>query len=393
LSEEAIKEKKYRDMKKNSLMIVLIMLFLGVVFGVYQYFQALEIDDVSAVNVEVHNPGHTWSSMECSSDTLCIDFTTKRLGIGTSNPTATLDVGGTDSIKIPVGTTAQRSTSPANGMIRLNTTTGKLEYYNGEWKDVGLGSMSGNGGTVTEVDGYRVHTFLSSGSFTALTSGTVEYLVVGGGGGGGAYYGAGGGAGGFRTGSLSIPSSVIAVTVGEGGVGGIVGGSVGTNGGDSVFGSIISVGGGYGGGNHVPVNSTTYRGANGGSGGGSKGNSYGISEGTSGQGFAGGIGYLDNVFCGGGGGAGGAGGAGLIDRPGNGGAGLSSSIRTGSPANYAGGGAGGGSGGVSTSSHGGGAQNGGAGTPNTGGGGGGGGPSNVPGGAGGSGIVVIRYPI
>jgi hypothetical protein len=378
-------------MQKHHLFIVSIIIFMGLVFGIYQYFQAFETENVSAVTIGVPNPGHTWAEIECSANSLCIDTVNNRVGIGTNNPTATLDVGGTDSIKIPIGTTSQRSVSPTNGMMRLNTTTGKLEYYNSGWNSVG--GVVATGGTITEVGGYRVHTFTSSGTFTVTSGGNVEYLVVAGGGGGGAYYGAGGGGGGFKTGSLAIGAGSITVTVGAGGTGGIVGGSVGTNGGDSVFGSITSIGGGYGGGNHSPVNSTTYRGAVGGSGGGSKGNAYGVGDGTSGQGYAGGIGYSDAVFCGGGGGAGGAGGAGLVDRPGNGGVGLSSSIRTGVSADYAGGGAGGSSSGASISSHGGGAQNGGAGTLNTGGGGGGGGPSNVPGGAGGSGIVIIRYPM
>jgi len=41
-----------------------------------------------------------------------------------------LDVQGTDYLKLPVGTTAQRP-SPATGMLRYNSTTNTLEYYNG----------------------------------------------------------------------------------------------------------------------------------------------------------------------------------------------------------------------------------------------------------------------
>lgn len=54
----------------------------------------------------------------------------------------------------------------------------------------------GTGGTVTTADGYRIHTFTSTGTFTCTKAGEVEYLVVAGGGGGGGAYGAGGGAGG-----------------------------------------------------------------------------------------------------------------------------------------------------------------------------------------------------
>ena len=39
------------------------------------------------------------------------------------------DIGGTGSLKIPVGTTAQRSASPVAGDLRYNTTTGGFEGY------------------------------------------------------------------------------------------------------------------------------------------------------------------------------------------------------------------------------------------------------------------------
>jgi hypothetical protein len=42
-----------------------------------------------------------------------------------------LVVAGTDSLTLPVGTTAQRNGTPVTGMTRLNSTTGVTEYYNG----------------------------------------------------------------------------------------------------------------------------------------------------------------------------------------------------------------------------------------------------------------------
>jgi hypothetical protein len=43
-------------------------------------------------------------------------------------------VSGTEYIKLPVGTTAQRPATPANGMMRVNTTTNSIEvYYSGTW--------------------------------------------------------------------------------------------------------------------------------------------------------------------------------------------------------------------------------------------------------------------
>jgi hypothetical protein len=40
-------------------------------------------------------------------------------------------VAGTDFIQMPAGTTAQRPVTPAQGMIRVNTTTNALEVYSG----------------------------------------------------------------------------------------------------------------------------------------------------------------------------------------------------------------------------------------------------------------------
>jgi hypothetical protein len=36
---------------------------------------------------------------------------------------------GTDALTLPVGTTAQRPETPSPGMIRVNSTTNKLEVY------------------------------------------------------------------------------------------------------------------------------------------------------------------------------------------------------------------------------------------------------------------------
>jgi hypothetical protein len=42
-----------------------------------------------------------------------------------------LDVQNTDYLKPPVGTTAQRPGTPSAGMMRFNSTTSTLEFYNG----------------------------------------------------------------------------------------------------------------------------------------------------------------------------------------------------------------------------------------------------------------------
>jgi hypothetical protein len=65
---------------------------------------------------------------------LYVDAGSNKIGIGTSTPKATLDVNATDAIIVPVGTTAQRPSTPTVGMIRFNNTNNKLEgYTTGGW--------------------------------------------------------------------------------------------------------------------------------------------------------------------------------------------------------------------------------------------------------------------
>lgn len=53
----------------------------------------------------------------------------KKLGIGSSNPTVSLDIIGTDSILLPKGTTAQRPGAPVQGYVRYNTDINTFEGY------------------------------------------------------------------------------------------------------------------------------------------------------------------------------------------------------------------------------------------------------------------------
>lgn len=278
----------------------------------------------------------------------------------------------------------------------------------------GYAAPKATGGVISYADGYTIHTFFASGTFTPIIDiNNVEYLVVAGGGGAGR---GGGGAGGLRStttatgggGSLESKISLTAttnytVTVGSGGTFG--NDSVqATNGGSSSFGSITSLGGGFGGRYTAPN-----AGSGGSGGGGESSNFVGTGgAGTTNQGFNGGSAGTTFSGSAGGGGAGAAGtnGSSSSSGPaGNGGNGVGVSI-TGSSIFYGGGGAGGNhfSSTVGTPGTGGGgaaglygtsSPNGQNGTANTGGGGGGGsGQTNVissNGGNGGSGIVIVRY--
>lgn len=64
-------------------------------------------------------------------------YVSGNLGIGTTNPTVSLDLGSkTDAIELPQGTTAQRPTGN-NPYIRYNTTNSALEFYNGtDWVEI-----------------------------------------------------------------------------------------------------------------------------------------------------------------------------------------------------------------------------------------------------------------
>jgi PKD repeat protein len=276
-------------------------------------------------------------------------------------------------------------------------------------------TVTGPGGSDVElktnyITVYNVTSYTTVGttSWTVPAGVTsVEYLVVAGGGGGAGSRtfankggSGGGGAGGLITGILAVtPGASLTVTVGAGGAGGAAGINNGINGGNSVFSTITSTGGGYG---AVGNNVATSGGTGGSGGGGYLGGAGGA--GISGQGYAGGSSLASPYLSGGGGGSSQAGSGATGSAAGKGGDGTPSSI-SGSSVTYAGGG-GGGSGTAGIAGALGGSGGGGAGgalTVNKGtdatgyGSGGGGGTSAVSGGtnsAGGNGsdgIVIIKY--
>ncbi|MFA5023488.1 MAG: fibrinogen-like YCDxxxxGGGW domain-containing protein [Patescibacteria group bacterium] len=313
------------------------------------------------------------------------------------------------------GTVYQIKASPNGKSIFIPTKT-EAEIQSFVSSPIGAQIVKSNpntdcnatGGTITDDDGYRIHTFTSSGTFTAANNCNAEVLVVAGGGGGGRYGGGGGGGGVVYDSSKAI-SGAVTVTIGGGGAGWVGdtqnGGNAGS-GGNSVFSSLTAIGGGGGGCYGNPLGSSGAAGGSGGGGGNTNGGgttSGGI--GTSGQGYSGGGGPNGNYVsygAGGGGGAGAAGAEGIAG--GKGGAGVAYSI-SGTSTYYGGGGSG-----CQASSNLTGGQGGGGtgfaagvsgntsidGVSNTGGGGGGGRDNTISGtwraGNGGSGIVIIRYP-
>ena len=338
-----------------------------------------------------------------------------KVGIGTPSPAVSLDVGSkTDALRVPNGTTAQRPSSPANGMIRYNTTLDATEEYRGgAWVNLSA-VLTATGGTITTSGDYTIHTFTSSGTFEITSgSGDIEFLVIAGGGGAsGRDVGGGGGAGGYRSSvsgessggggsaetALTLGKGSYTVTVGAGGAGGADGG-VASQGNDSVFATITSVGGG----GARSYNVVQPDDAGGGSGGGGAGITYLTGgSGTANQGYDGGDGVASGNDYGGGGG-GGASEVGYNYVTKAGGDGVASSI-TGSSVTRAGGGGGAGHRSAGNGTLGAGGTGGGAsatatagvdsnrnGTANTGGGAGASKGLSQTGGTGGSGIVIVRY--
>ena len=104
-------------------------------------------------------------------------------------------VRGTEGLTIPTGTTAQRPSSPNEGVIRYNTTTGKFEGYSKDpnnisspiWTSIGggnildLGDVDESGITNGDILRYdqSAGNFVSSGSFSKIkVSGQTDVLAT-----------------------------------------------------------------------------------------------------------------------------------------------------------------------------------------------------------------------
>jgi hypothetical protein len=372
--------------------------------------------------------GRTGKSINLTDTALCLGGTVPRAQLdvrGSAYINGIVGTGPTGGLIIPSGTSAQQPTG-VTGMLRFNTTLGRLQVHDGTfWKSINR--MSASGGTVTYVGGYTVHTFKTGGSFTVASGGDIDVLMVGGGGGGGADNAGGGGAGGliFRP-RLLVDAGSYTIDIGTGGTGAPAQGTTAGKGGDTEAFGLTAVGGGYG--NNGNSDGTQNSGGSGGGGDGERGTAGGTGtqpsqsgdSGTYGYGNDGGDGYPSNNNAGGGGGGAGVAGVdGGVNDGGAGGDGLNEVTVNGFVYNFAdifgtasgeiisgeawfaGGGAGGNKNEVTTSISGGNGGGGGtanyytdSGTANTGGGGGGStytGSITPAGGNGGSGIVIIRY--
>ena len=320
--------------------------------------------NTGTVTVDVENESCQWSVSKTG------DWITINNGAGIGDGSFTFNI-------------SENTGSQRTGTIVVSSGTASPVFIS-ITQTAATSSVSATGGTITDVGGYRYHTFTSSGSLVVSAGGSVDLLVVGGGGGGYANVGGGGGGGGGvnTQSNYVLATGTYSVVVGAGAPGYTQSVGSRTNGESSSFDSVNAGGGDTG---YDIASGLQYYGGDSGS---PQSNSGGV-------GIAGASGY-----AGGGGGAGGVGDDGAnLANAGDGGPGVE--WPAGSGTHYGGGGGGGsnktnentnGIGGI-----GGGGDgavrntNGGNGTANTGG-GGGGTRAAVPG-AGGSGIVIVRYAV
>lgn len=108
-----------------------------------------------------------------------LTFTNTTIATSTSNANIILDPNGTGNVTIdtttglviPTGTTAQRPGSPGAGTLRFNSSTGRVEVYDGSaWEAVGGTSISVTSQTI-DGDG-------STTGFTLTQSATAGSIIV-----------------------------------------------------------------------------------------------------------------------------------------------------------------------------------------------------------------------
>jgi len=95
------------------------------------------------------------------------------------------DFSGTGSLKLPVGTTAQRSGSPTAGDMRYNSTLSQFEGYTSAWGALGGGATGGGSDTVffengqTVTTDYTITNNMNAGSFGPITINSGVTVTVG----------------------------------------------------------------------------------------------------------------------------------------------------------------------------------------------------------------------
>jgi hypothetical protein len=171
--------------------------FSGIVTASAYYVDATQVisngrqlQNITAANITAANiTGVTTSALlnVGVGGTIITTANTTRVGVNSTSPQTTLDIGGTASIKVPVGTTADRPAGITTaGFVRFNTDLTTFEGYNGaEWG--GLGGASEKDTAVattaaTTCDTFAVATHRSASIVAQITQGSNyqvgKYLVI-----------------------------------------------------------------------------------------------------------------------------------------------------------------------------------------------------------------------
>lgn len=95
---------------------------------------------------------------------------------GTATFAGNILMSGTGTLDLPVGTTAQRPSSPDNGMIRYNSTLARYEGYSGSaWGQLGGGATGGGTDQIFFTNGQSVSTdFTLVGTLNAMSAGPIS---------------------------------------------------------------------------------------------------------------------------------------------------------------------------------------------------------------------------
>src|SRR5210317_1715612 len=120
------------------------------------------------------------SNQAVADDTLYVDIANSRVGVNTTSPAVSLDLGSnTDALRVPNGATGDRPTA-ALGQLRYNTTTSEFEgYAAGAWGKIGGGgdsfgtvAVSGQSDVVAEQENDTLTLVGQNGVTITTTAGT-----------------------------------------------------------------------------------------------------------------------------------------------------------------------------------------------------------------------------
>src|SRR5210317_1093686 len=120
------------------------------------------------------------SNQPVADDTLYVDIANSRVGVNTTSPAVSLDLGSnTDALRVPNGATGDRPTA-ALGQLRYNTTTSEFEgYAAGAWGKIGGGgdsfgtvAVSGQSDVVAEQENDTLTLVGQNGVTITTTAGT-----------------------------------------------------------------------------------------------------------------------------------------------------------------------------------------------------------------------------